>query len=303
MSRRRRPVVSVASDSTELQQALGVMMGITMATDRRSSDIVRLAHAEMARAFDDELAAATMSNQSAFWHVFEWDGSSPAVSQPLYRQMLYGRGKQMEATYEWKLSKRPIPTPEERKASSMFAGDPINNVPDWMINKLSGKSYVFRNKAAVMEYNFPTVVRPRKKNGRLMVPNATGFSMEMQTPMNFNYKFPQQNMGGHGSGTAGNFTRFWLGWWSSRPNDVFEKTVRHVVDNDIEEAGRMIQRTTRTRKKTVGFNVPSGSGEREFYKAARMSNEWLGKRFQSRAQAAAGAQNGGRKDWARDMGF
>lgn len=111
--------------------------------------------------FGDWLDHRATANPSELKHVYSWGG----VGNPSQRLFQLSRGPVVDQTF--KLSYKFLP---ERKLTPI---DPRLLIPNPITGKVVTKTYVFRQKAKIMESGLPVVVRPRGSNW-LAVPVAGG---------------------------------------------------------------------------------------------------------------------------------
>lgn len=235
-----RPAISVDFDASEAQAALGVIYGMatSIKTDRYMGSVLKFAHEVMSKDFDIAMDGAVATNPDKYDHVFDWTDNGK-VGNRLWKHKLKGRGASREATFEWRASKKAIPTPEQYK---QMGDKRFSIIPDDELAKLSGRRYVFRWKAPIMEYNLRVTISPRWSDA-LFVPTG-----DASRP--FIITRAQVVVDNPGGDNTGMFTSFWTGWWGSAGQKIFEEQVKTTVENDL---GKIPMETvTRKFRKTTG---------------------------------------------------
>lgn len=147
--------------------ALGGVAGIaqTVETNAFISDVVSAASEYGASVMRTELdaMAADPGKGGVLNHVYEW-GQAGSPAGRLFVVFKKGNGRSQTVSFAFRASKAPIPSLDEREA----AGD-ILPVPEKIKARLSGKPYVFRQKAQFMEYGGRVTIRPRSAT-KLFIP-------------------------------------------------------------------------------------------------------------------------------------
>lgn len=269
----------VDADFSEVAGALGALRGMTVAvrTPAYINSVLTLAHDRMAKAFDNEMDLVSEEGRSqSLQHVYDW--SQNAAPLKLWKHSLKGYGATKEASFDFLPSVRNIPTPMERMGRD--SNDAIKLVPMQEIAKLSQRNYIFRWKAPIMEYNTPVniVVKHAKA---LFIP--TGI---VSKPFKFATSQRINSPGGNVS--TGRFTSFWVSWWSTNADIVFEEKVRNIIENDlanipIGSRKRAKTATIMTRAGKAGFDTYMKIGEAETLKY--MENRSAGYKRMSRTSA------------------
>lgn len=279
------PAISLEFDLGSSGYAFGFLQGLTetIKTDRYIGSVLQLAHAEMAKSFDEFIDVAAAGNPSELHHVYEWRMVGMPAGR-LWRHTIGGRSgvvkekRYYDASWEWEISKMPILTPEERLTdlNPIGSADPIHAVSPAMLAKLKQTDYYFRWKAPVMEYGLHANVYPRsgKANALLFVPSWRsvthgGYYKAKHTQQNFEYADPQDKSGGYG--TVGRFTSMWVGWWNSgAPDETWKLTVQNIVEKDIGRSEReMIVGANRRRSRTKIIGMATFNDEYAAFESGR----------------------------------
>lgn len=256
----RKASVELGADFSEMGFTMGLISGMakTVKTDRYLGDVISYVHGEMSEAFDEHMDFVYGAMPSRFSHVYEWDARQSAnpVDLRLWDHKLLGSGGSRNATFVWKASVKPIPTPAERKAANN-PNDPINQVPDEEIAKLSNRNYIFYWKAPIMEYNVPVNIRPKYAKA-LFIPTG-----DPVNPFVFANEF--RNLTPGGTENTGAFTAEWVQWWGAMAQDEFEKHLRPALEDDLGDVVRQGQRVRGGKKvslsATKSYDASFESGE------------------------------------------
>jgi len=147
--------------------ALGGVAGIakTVETNAFISDVVSAASEHAAETMRTEIdaMAADPGKGGVLNHVYEW-GQAGSPASRLFVVFKTGSGRNQTVSFAFRASRTPIPSLEQREAS----GD-ILPVPEKIKARLSGRPYVFRQKAQFMEYGGRVTIRPNQAT-KLFIP-------------------------------------------------------------------------------------------------------------------------------------
>lgn len=253
--------MGVDTDFSEAGYVLGKVDGMMtqMRTDRFNRAVIEYAHGEMAEQFDADIDAVAIASPNNFHHVYEWRMTGLPQGR-LWKHRLRGRGGSRQAQFEWKASRAPILTPQERYANAygISERDPIRNVDPEVLEKLSGRTYFFYWKAPVMEYNITTNITPRW-SPVLFVPDEgekRGYRFEPNMVSVVNPGGDQTFM---------RFSNFWMGWWSVRGPEIFNGMIRKTIEKDL---GRIeAEGVNKSRARVSTFALTSDVGPGGFTKA------------------------------------
>ena len=259
----RKGSVEVAADFSEMGFTMGLISGMTkeVRTDRYLGDVISYVHAQLARDFDTHMDFAVEAFPRRFSHVYEWDNNpgDDRSRDRLWEQRLLGRGGNRSATWTWKASVRPIPTPQERAQNP---NDPISLVPPEELAKLSNRRYIFYWKAPIMEYDSGVNIRPKYAKA-LFIPTG-----DPSKPFVFANEFRNLQPGGEQS--TGAFTSEWTQWWRNQASDSFESHIRDGLERDLAGIQGGIRQGQHKRSgKKIGLNVTT-----DYAAAYESGEEW-----------------------------
>lgn len=218
----------MTADFTELNKVTGALIGMTetIQTDRFSVPIVENTHRTLGNSFDTWMDIQAEMNPQALQHVYEWGMTGPGAR--LWKHELKGRGSSNRfASWAWRASKTPIPTPQERHEDP---NDPMSGIKKSKVDKYSDRRYVFIWKAPVMEYNKAVTIIP-KDSPRLVYPVWTpGGGAELR----FTDGSLVTRPGGDESTLA--FTKTWVMWWDTVAPTIYKDTIENEIKIGIETA-------------------------------------------------------------------
>lgn len=276
MGKARRNAVDIEADMADGYKALGFVQGMSeeLSTDRFIGPVIEFAHSRMAESFDDEIDSAAGAGTDSLQHVYEWRMLGLPQGR-LWRHTLTGRGENRQASWKWVASKAPILTPSERKAEG-DPSDPINNVSDEALARLSDRKYIFYWKAPIVEYGLSVNIRPVYAKA-LFVPtdsNARGYYFSKGTSNQFQ------------EGGQGKFTAFWTTWWANGASALWSAEIKRTIEKDLGRSRTELAKVTgRRRKKSFGINAMSDNFAA--YEAGRnMAEAYIKGKAKSYKQAA-----------------
>ena len=273
----RRGRISVTADLTGLGRVLGVAAGISNTTSKPhyAEDVITYAHGKMSQAFDLEMDAMVNIDRR-YSHVYDWNPTRQyGPEDRLWLHQLEGRGGQRIATWTWKASVRPIPTPIERYRDSKNEDDWIKNISEEDVMKMGKRKYVFNWKAPIMEYGTSVNIRPV-------------YAKMILTPTNNQrgYKLVDEQDASPGAtvGTQWKFTEYWVGYWGNHGQKRFNDSVRPVLENDLKsaEAGIRMGPGTKQGGKLSTF--------KDFERAKEAGRRWAEEYLENRASYYRGAK-------------
>ena len=223
------------------------------------TSVVEYAFGAMSEAFNDEVMLAAESNAGSLQHVYEpgYEGDPHAR---LWTNILAGRGEKRQATFEFRNSVMPILNPRERKSDP---SDPMSEVPDEIIDKLSMEPYVFRLRAPIMEYGIRTTITPRPGKKRLFIPTfglhypykrrgkgnggPQNFRFEKINVPDWSFSNPQEPSGSQGS--VGRFTGQWVAFWAGGGADaLWKNTIMKGIEGDLDDWGAKMGKIVKSKK-------------------------------------------------------
>jgi hypothetical protein len=241
--------VQVAGDFSEVGNAMGVISGMakTVKTDRYLSDVISYVYDSLTREFDLHMDVMVGAAPERFSHVYEWNSKESAdrSMDRLWTHKMLGSGGSRVATFVWKASVKPIATPQERKASN--PDDPIAQVPDDELAKLSKRRYIFYWKAPIMEYNLSVTITPKYARS-LFIPTG-------DPAQPFVFVDYYRNLQPGGQNNTGQFTMEWATWWATAAPTIFEENLQQGLEDDLRGVVRGIRQGTRKRTGKVGIKA------------------------------------------------
>ena len=219
-------------DTSQASAAIGYLSGIakSIASQRFMDGVTDLTYAKLSEEFGRQMDLVAKSNPDNYHHVYEWRLTGIKKGR-LWRTKVRGRGSKKIATFEFKASRTPVPSPMERYRSRR--DDPIKKVPFDVVKRLSNRKHFFYWKAPIMESAAEVTIRP-KYSSVLFVPVDETIRSSPRD-QNRGYVFTrhaiQTNPGGEK--TTGRFTGFWTAWWSGPAQDVFDVDLKKYFESDI----------------------------------------------------------------------
>lgn len=257
----RKGAVEIMADFSEVGFTMGLLSGMekTTRTNRYLSDVIAYVHSQLAMEFDSHMDFARAAAPKRFSHVYEWGtrGGSNDERDRLWEHKLLGSGGSRAATWIWKASIKPIPSPQERANDP---SDPMSLVPKENLDRLSKRKYFFYWKAPVMEYNQGVNIAPKYASA-LFIPTG-----DPANPFVFANEYRNLQPGGEES--TGAFTSEWTAWWAAEAPNAFDKNLQEGLERDL--AGTVndgIRVGQRNRNKRVSLAATSD------YAAAYQSGE------------------------------
>jgi hypothetical protein len=220
--------------------------------------VVVYAYSKLAYFFGQAADAAARLSPGAFKHMYEWgnsygDVSSVGLEQArLWKLASSGSGRNRVATFQYLPSVRPVPI------------NPILLVP----GEKSGKTvregvHVFTWKARIMEEGTPVTIRPVQAKYLAFV-GSSGDITFRKGPMTVTPR-----------SSVGVFSRFFLVWWNSEAQDIFETNIRPELESDLFSRRKVGQIATRYKAKSKPLTISAGI--REFNQASTWAVEDLTK--------------------------
>lgn len=241
-------------DDSEIQTFLGAIDGMTktVKTAEFSNAVIKRVHAALSQEFDETADAVAMSSPANFHHVYEW-GLIGVPQARLWKHTLSGHGGNRVGSFTFKASKKPIPTPQQRASNP---NDPISQLDDDDLNRLSDRRYVFHWKAPVMEYNMTvTIVGKYSPKKLLFIPTwETQTIKGEEKPFLFTPSATMSVPGGEQ--TTGRFTGLWASWWQTQAPTSFE---RHLSDRIGKDVADSVRKTVRSRTKSISLKTGMAS--------------------------------------------
>jgi len=267
----------------ELAGVIGTIQGAAKVLEDRDyiDAVLRHAHGRAADRFDQDASAYALAT-GTINHMFEWGtaginrGRTTRRMNPdsqeakLWRHHLTGMNGDLQASFNFQPSVVPIPKPTVVRTG----------VPRTVLNRLTGGPYVFTGKAAIMEAGLTVTIRPRGDN-MLFVPFGNESAKDPSARAHGrNYIFTKGPINTvPGKTVAGNFSKFWIAWWSTEGDhivgDYTQRKIDRKLDTLVDSIGRRIgQRPIRMTAKSFSMNVEKARklAEREMYTDAARDN-------------------------------
>lgn len=221
-------------------ELVGSLQGIGQGLNEQDymAGLIRDAHSLAANAFD-LAAAATAKAGGGLSHVYEFGtaGITPgpvffddptAADARLWVHTIVGTGGNQEIGFSFRPAVEPNPQPTPASTG----------VSQQELNKLSGREYVFWNKAFVMETGEAVQIASRSGD-YVFVPfygdpsddpsNTKGYMM-------YNTAAKGALTFSPGHSVRGNFTQFWGTWWASEGEAIMSERMTEYVNYDIKTA-------------------------------------------------------------------
>ena len=236
-----KAAVSLMADFEELSAVTGAITGVSKVvnTKRFLGELVKYAHSEMSKRFDLFMDLQYKDSHGAFHHVYEWNAPGGNDASRLWQHRLIGHGASRNATWTWKASKIPVPTPSDRRNNP---NDPMSAVPLEEMKHWSENRYWFYWKAPVMESGQEVTIAPKNVK-KLMFPTG-----DTSQPLAWTKSSAIQP---GGEATTGSFTGAWASWWATEAPQVFDETIAPEVNREIDKSMKV---KSRARWGKVGVN-------------------------------------------------
>lgn len=241
-----RSGIHLNGDFGELALKMGQVSGMSKKVTTKAfvDDLVKVTHAAMTEKFDQFVDMTYLNDSSTLHHVYEWGVPVGNPYARLWKHKLLGGGGDRNATWDWRASKRPIPTPAQRAGK---AHDPMSGLSMEDLHKFSDRKYIFYWKAPVMESGMSAIVAPVNVD-RVMFPAWTdGGGAELR------FGSPESVVDSPGGEeTTGSFTAIWSSWWSMEAPAAFDEEVGRPVERLIGDA---VREKTRAGTATIGITA------------------------------------------------
>lgn len=251
MARPNRPGLHTEANLDNGYAALGFVTELSkqISTNRYMSAVMDSAYQEMSTGFNNQVDLAAQSGGPALNHVYE-PGMQGNPTARLWKTMMLGRGTTRQITFQWKPSVKNILTPLERAEDPT---DPASKLDPQLLAALSEKTYKFRWRAPVMEYNLKVTIYPREEGGRLLIPTMKrnrnkNYIFARDNIPDFSYRNPQDESGGEG--TVGQFTSHWAHFWEGPAEKFYLKGVARAVEGDLGLSAKELAKVTAQRRRT-----------------------------------------------------
>ena len=195
-------------------------------------DLLRYAHANASKLFDEHAAAYAGATQKIN-HMYEWGtqginptpGATPlnplSPMARLWRHRFTGRGGSRKIDYEFRASMVPVPLPLPGGAG---AAD----------SKLPSRKHIFYWKAPIMEYGITVQIKPRYAKA-LWIPLRGEPMTEDNRAIERGFIMTKKTITTvPGRRFAGEFSKLWVGWWSTEGVAAIDGIAQTAVNTDAE---------------------------------------------------------------------
>lgn len=252
------PKKGFSVDLSEVGEALGVMEGILIETDRNIGDLAGYAARTTANRIGEviDIAAVSGSNLS---HMYEHEMVGNPRGRLFNIQVLSGGANSRVRTVTWtpRIAKVYGPSLQDRINSGQLEIDPSNKV--FSPGSRSGnsvsltKKYIFYQKASMIEFGKIANIKPRKSKLFIPVNNgSTGFVFGKQSRVNFAK-----------SKNAGQFQLAWLHAQGLATGEAMQEINRLMDDSTTRTAYARVGKHTRKKSMTVAFEQSKEQTKRE----------------------------------------
>jgi len=259
--------VNFGMDNSEAEGVIGYIDGMTatVETDRYIGSVISYVNSRLGDEFGIAVDVAAHNMPESFMHVYEWGNSYQDYStvgdaaNRLWRLTTVGhsRGTSKTMGYAFLPSNRPTP---------------INPI---LQGRVKADLHVFTWKAPVMEYGMRVTVK-RKPGTDFLVftDNETDEIRVTKGPHTFT-----AGISPHGrQQQKGVFTSFFVGWWSTEAQNIFDTDIKKELERDLVSEGKMMATARRLRTRTKSFDInTSYAGQATFGAAKRQAQKDLKK--------------------------
>lgn len=261
--------VQLGLDASQMSGITGLIDGFatTIQTDKLISTVVGYVQSELGKRFGEAVDSMAEKMPGSFLHVYEWGNSYHDYSTigrkqfRLWRLTQVGTGRSRAVSFVFLPSVKPVPIH-----------------PDLLDPGESGKAvkegvHVFTWKAPIMEYGIRVTVRRLEGTKALaFIDNRTGEIRFSKGPHTF-----QAGVSPHGQPNQRRvFTSFFINWWSSDAEEIYETELRPRIENDISPPKRWDKFVRRYKPRAKEFSIQTTlQGHRNFNSARRAAREEL----------------------------
>jgi hypothetical protein len=168
--------------------------------------------------FETAMDSVARLSPDSYHHMYEWGqsyGSRETVGIPQYRLWklnIIGSGGNREVSFTFLPSHRPTPIEEELLQPGK-GGRVVNQ-----------EVHIFTWKAMVMEYGMPVTIEPKIAKTLVFVDDETGKLIFTKRTIR---TVPGKDK------LTGNFTTFYLGWWTGVAPGIFDERIKRRLEEDI----------------------------------------------------------------------
>lgn len=244
--------VNVFTNWESFADMVGSLDGIRegLETDAYINRVIENAHGKTTSIFD--VAAASAGKAGGLSHMFEF-GTFGVTRGPvrhtdptsetarLWKHELTGVGGEKNISFSFRPAVTRNPNHTTRHTG----------VPSKYLRRLSRRKYVFWNKAFVVETGQPVSIKSKQDHGLLFVPFMHYPSMNTGDKRGYMMwhapsKGPINTVPGRTN--QGNFTKFWVTWWSSEGQSLIGMNMLSQVRSDINIATIRAANSAKKRK-------------------------------------------------------
>lgn len=229
----------IAVDFSGIIDFIGNGQGIADGANNEEyiNGVIEAAHSVASLEFDVDAASTAAAGTMTHMYEFGTTGitrGNPKFNDPtsplarLWVHQLEGHGKVKEVSFMFRPAVEPNPRP-----SATFYG-----VPSSVIQKLSRKKYIFRNKAMVNELGIKVNIKPSEKPFNFV----PFYGKPARDPKYKGRKYifrpfsgkPMLSDPGSDSKLTGTFTAFWQTWWPTQGQVFMNATANERFNEDVE---------------------------------------------------------------------
>lgn len=272
---RKAPALFASADMTGLAQMNGAISeGMKqLSTPAHIRTVIQTTHSVFAKMFDEHMKVWVQGNREGFHHVYEYaPGGDPYrwIGNNSYKlwkhRITFRQSDHAQFTWEWKAAKRPNPTYQQRRDSTV-GWDGIRTISEQEFLKLNEKGgkvrHTFFWKAPMLEYGITRTVLPRNPETRLAIPSGG--------KLNFTFvAFVTTQAPGR---TKGNFTEAWTTFWATQTEDKWDQVLGKQI---TEDAARRLTNAIdqgapkpRSRMRTFKASAMGGGSESAAFEQGR----------------------------------
>lgn len=225
------------ADLSQVAAFIGTAEGFldTLETPIYLDDLLKITHAKTSETFNQSAATYAAATKDIS-HVFEWGtvGINPAPGtaplnplNPLSRLWVHqfpGRGGKRSIDFEFRASRVLVPLPNPN-TSGLDA--------DFLESKGPQRRHFFYWKAPIMEYGIPVEIKPKYAKA-LFIPLGGATSADPRASARGYAMTSQAITMVPGEKFAGNFTGFWVAWWTTYGYQEISLLTQKLVDGDAD---------------------------------------------------------------------
>ena len=253
--------VNLGANTSSASALQGYLSGMsrTIETNEYIGSVISYVSSTLGEAFGMAVDAAARNMPESFMHVYEWgrdyqDYSTVGHEQSrLWRLTSTGRGAKRTMGYAFLPSVKPVPI----NPILLEAGSTGKTVKSGL--------HVFTWKAPIMEYGIRVTIKRRPGTDYLAFVGDDGEIKFRKGPFSFT---PGSKS------TQGVFTGFFLAWWNTEGPDLYDKSIRRELENNVTNETKLASATRRFVTKSKTFEINSNyAGQRTFNQAKRQAEK------------------------------